>query len=366
MPDTNPYAAPDVPIDDRTSLNFNGEIEERDYAELLPIKDFESKIYLGLMLILAAVASLSLVMITWGLITRGWENRLVSVFAVTFAIIAGAVIIYLYNRPLSRARRKLKLSPDLLGPASGVVNESGVRFHDGALLHWFSPESLRNAKVSRTGVRIQVDGNTYRFLAITSRLFDGFNSEVCRSLQRKWRESRKTGGATVDEGDEVGIRELGDIPTDSVSFRGFVKLEQSLRTPQIRRSLIIDFVIATTSLILGIAVTQIPFWIRVGLIAFGCFAAVTNGIQWKRYLRGVNVVSWNQSGWLSAAEMAFFQNGRGVRFSLDRIVSYREIGAMFVLSTQLNQNYFLARDHIASDDEWSRLKAYLEPKRQMA
>lgn len=153
-------------IESNDSLLFHATIEESDYLALLPPRDFEVWLYLVLGFLLAICDLLALTVVAMG-IDRTQISVALSAGVACVLITMGIGYVWHRIRPQTRARRGLKRNPDVLGPADGCVERSGLLFHDGIRQYWFAPSALQNAKVTPKGIRIHLGEDAYRYLALT-------------------------------------------------------------------------------------------------------------------------------------------------------------------------------------------------------
>ncbi len=356
----NPYQSASAVHDDRTRLTFDSIIEPRDYAELLPHRDREVILVRTLVGLLMFVSLLIAVGITVGLALRGWDNVVVPAMVLSVLIFLGASIFAWYFRTSQRAYRQLKRHPDLLSIARGELSELGISFHDGTRQHWFGPQYLVNAVVSNDGVRVYVDQNAYRYLALTSRMFDGYNADVAERLRLQWCSASSH---ATDPATPVGIESwmaLNPTSVDAIEFVGTVTITQSLRTPANRKAAIIESVSVAMLIAMGVFANGVHQpWLGISFIGYSLFVLYFNVRRWWNYFRGNEVQSWWQRGWVSPREIAILIHNRGVRYLLDEVATYSDYGKLILFTTRNSTTSYLLREHVTSDTQWIELCALI-------
>ncbi len=359
----NPYQSASAVHDDRTRLTFDSIIEPRDYAELLPNRDREVILLRTLVGLLMVVSLLIATGITLGLALRGWDNDMVPALVLSVLMFLGAGVFAWYFRTSQRAHRQLKQHPDLLGIARGELTELGISFHDGTRQHWFGPQYLVNVVVSNYGVRVYVDQNAYRYLALTSRMFDGYSSEVAERLRLQWCSSSSH---ATDSATPVGVEswmELNPVPDDAIEFVGTVTMTHSLRTPANRKAAIIQSVSVAVLIFMGVLANAVHQpGLGYLLTGYSLFVLYYNVRRWWNYYRGNEVQSWWQRGWVSPREIAILIHNRGVRYLLDEVANYAEYGRLMLFTTRNGTTNYLLREQVTSDREWSELSSLIAKK----
>lgn len=361
----NPYAPVSAGKDDRTRLTFDGSIEPLDYAELLPRWDVESVLIRILLALLALTMAVVVSALIVGLWIRGLAREVIPLVIplVGFGLVIGAGMgsAVRFIRPTQRARRKLKRFPDLLGPACGQVTESGLTFDCGDREHWFGPQSLLASQVSAAGIRVRIDQDPDRFLALTSRMFDGFDETVALRIHRSWHEALAV--STPDD-EPVGLDlwyEMNTVGDEAVAFRGAVTLQQTLRTPENLRKAVLETFVAIAVVLIGcLGGGLLSEWGRYGTLALGTISVISSLWIWMRYFRGMQVETWTQSGWLSQRELAIQRQSVGIRVPLSEIHTVDDHGDILVLAGKSGSVYYLSREHFENDEDWASIKQRVE------
>ncbi len=254
-----------------------------------------------------------------------------------------------------RARGKLKQRSDLLGIARGEVNKNGIAFFDGKRLHWFGPQHLLTSTSTKNGFRVRLDADPYRYLSLTKRLFDFYDTALARQLQQQWKDA----AASVTTDEPLGIdlwRELCPMPDDAIPFRGTVTIQQPMKTPQNRKTAITESAASVVLVCMGMLGKDVfHLWVACGMVGWGVVSSLSSVRIWWKYFHGVHTQAWSQQGWISPVELAFILGSHGVRISLNEIRSCTEHGNLLVLSIISGGIFYLARDHVASKEEWNRI-----------
>ena len=366
----NPYQTPVAALGeaDAQSLTFAGEINAEDYAALVPRGNFESVLYKVLCALLALLSMVFTLVIVAGFIVHGVAESETPVGAIVITILMGIVacLVWRHNKPVQRARRALKRHPDLLSQAYGRLTESGLAFHDGTLQHWFGPQHLLRVTCSDNGVRIPVDLDPSRFIALTSRLFDQYSQTAMQRLLAHWRLSAKS---VASPEEIVGLdlwHELAPMPQDGVAFQGTLTLQQPMRTPLNRQAAVIVSISTILLFPMGVFGGDVfggdvfAYWARCGFIATGILSIPFCLRTWWQYFRGTTVVSWHQRGWISPSELAILRGSHGCRMSTaqftDPASGHVDHGEIVELIAPSTARYFLARDHVSDDQQWTQIK----------
>ncbi len=362
----NPYRAP-VPAlgeADAKSLNFAGEINVDDYAALVPRGNFESVLYKVLFALLALVSTVFTLAIVTLFIKKGVapdSKTSLVIVVITIPMIIGTYFVWRYNKPIQRAMRTLKRNPDLIGRAHGRLTESGLAFHDGRFQHWFGPQHLLSVTFSDDGVRIPVDLDPSRFIALTARMFDQYSQTAMQRLLDHWRLSAS---AVASNEETVGLdlwHELAPMPEDGVAFQGTLTLQQPMRTPLNRQSAVIASISTILLILMGVfGDDAFEYWARCGFIVLGILMIPFSLRTWWRYFRGTTVVTWYQRGWISLGKFAMLLDARGVCMStaqfMDPTAGHIDHGEIVELIASSKARYFVARDHVSDDQQWTQIK----------
>lgn len=108
-----------------------------------------------------------------------------------------------------RARSYLKKFPDLLGAMEGTFNANGLVLEDTEKTHWFPWVQLSSMAVSNAGVRIPLDNDPRRFLALAEELFDGFRPCDMEQLHARNRVAQSSYDELAKASASVFQKEIG-------------------------------------------------------------------------------------------------------------------------------------------------------------
>lgn len=357
----NPYQSPrtaSVAVDTQ-GLAFAGEIDAIDYAALLPRGNFESILYKVLLTLLASMSVVFGGAIIFGTITRRATPDF-AIFVIVTLMVIGVWVVWRRIKSQHRAERALKRHPDLIGLVHGHLTESGLAFHDGKRQHWFGPQRLLEVTFSDDGVRIPVDQNPERYIALTSRLFDDYSLPAIQQLFNHWRQSASA-VTTPDEtlGLDLWI-DLAPMPDDSVAFQGSLTIKQPMRTPLNRQAAIAASASPVVLITMGYFGTEVfATWAQTSFIVLGILLILWSLFGWWQYFRGTTVVTWNQLGWISPDELAVVRGCHGVRMSKDEFSEHVDHGEIVELIAHSAAIMFLARDQVSDDEQWAKIKDFL-------
>lgn len=339
-------------------LRFDGEIEPADYQRMLPRRDQEWWLYLVLAVLLGICI---LVFGPLSVLYAFSEQELpVGLGLIAFWTLMLAGLWFLKRRVSSsdRATRYLKLYPDLLGTAQGEFTIDGLLFHDGVHTIWFGPQLLTQIGIRADGMRVQVDASTYRYLALSARLFDSFNVDSAKRLKRHWQKLAET--LTQDEhphGLELW-NQLSQPPAEAILFSGTAEAPNPWRSPASRNKALIEsgtllFLAAFMIMEYG----RIEPWMFWGCGLLGGYAIVTTLLSWWNYFGGAQRYSWYQSGWISPLEFAICCGNCGARMPRSEIVHKTESPERVQLTMHSGQTYCIPRQMVVADEQWQRLCA---------
>jgi hypothetical protein len=350
-----PFRAP--PLLSIEPLTFDGVIESADYREMLP-RDQEWWLCLVLSIMLA------ICILIFGSVTVVLaisSGRLLLAVGVSgFWTLMLAALWFLKRRISSadRASRMLKKNPDVLGSASGVISDSGVVFRDGVRTWWFGPQHHKHTAILRSGIRLHVEGSTYRYLALSARIFECYSIEQARGLKRRWTEHA---GIHVGQDSPVNaelLNRVGVPPIDAIHFKGQVITEISMRTPAIRNRAIADLLaylsIPVLALFFRERLETWVFWVSMLFVVYGL---ATNFRMWLYYFSRTFQQSQYHYGWIDEQEFATFNNTAAVRMPLAEIALKTDSQDLVVLILKGGQPYQLPRHLVASEKHWNRLRA---------
>ncbi|MDA8744610.1 hypothetical protein N9N28_08265 [Rubripirellula amarantea] len=357
----NPYESPRrlLPADDRESLSFSGTIEEADYASLLSRRDSEAILY-GILFGLLMVMSISFTgLLIYALVNRGWSNLVLPAILLDVVLSLGAVFSWRFFRPLHRARRKLKRNPDLISKAKGRLSQQGFEFYDGSTHYWFGPQQLVHSSVTKTGVRIPVAADPYRFLAITARMIDSYSVDVAMRIKQHWIDQAKVHERDFDEETSSSVVEtIFPMPVNAISFRGSISQHQPAIAKGLRNSAIVELVAAMALVGFGYFHSDSHTFMRYGLIAYGLLCLASTVRAWSRYLSCTSMVSWDQQGWIGEHELALLAGSRSAKYSLTKLREQIDHGEVLELQFDAAATCLIARDHFKSEDEWTRVRTF--------
>ena len=248
-----------------------------------------------------------------------------------------------------RTKRVLKRNPDLVGTARGELNSSGLRFDDGVHQYWFGPAHMLDAKIMDRGIRVGVDANPDRYLALTDRLFEAYDPKAVHRLHRQLGAL----SATPEARQRPGYR--GPLESDQRGAGGGDSLSRRSRSRGRRESA------ASRRQCVIAASAAGPFYLNFSepwtLWAAGIlvlYGLAINSKKWRSFVERLSQQVWNCDGWLTADEVAIHNGETGVRMPAKQLaVSQIDDGLM--LSTKGGAAYYLARDQLVEPDQWPRL-----------
>lgn len=355
MPESeiNPYAAPS--LDPRTDffteeLKFDGVITKEDYEKLFPVKRLENW-----SLWFLAVFSFSVLgVMAAGLIFAFRAGNLPPVAIVTIYVGLCCIFIgafyFLLSRRRRGARNSLKSFSDLLGPAQGLLNRDGMFLNDGKRMHWFSPRQIVFSHATTYGVRIQIDKHQGRFLAFRDRLFESYSFSSIRSLIDRWKE---TGDDYNVENRYLPWQFEDDKKDEVIEFFGHLQIDQPLRTPEMRKSAIIETIGALVSLVISTMLFS-GLLIAIGSLAlvFSVVLLISSVRLWRKYFFGTTKVVWNQMGWISENEFVWRNDVKGIKRSLSELDRAIRNESLLTLVFNDGASLYLAEPHFHITDKW--------------
>lgn len=341
------------------SLRFCGVIERADYQQMLPWSDGEWWLCL-ILSVLVAICLLVLgpVSIFLAFDKGDFGSTLVALVFLSLMLVA---LWFLKGRILShdRASRYLRMCPDVLGTAEGEFTEHGLIFHDGIRTYWFGARHLLRSRIRKDGIRVHVDSTVCRYLALSSRLFDGYSLIVAKRLKQHWKQLAKRpkfDSPTYQA--ECWIQHC-QPPSDAIHFQGPATIEIPWRTPADRKRLLIEMgwlLVFATGLV--IARSHLDPWMFGGGVSVVVCQVVFNAFQWYRYfLMSAKQQSWDQLGWISPTEFAIYSANFGERMPLSEIVQRTEYPEQVTFTTRSGRFFLVLRHMVANDEQWQRLNA---------
>lgn len=338
------------------SLRFDGVIERDDYQRLLPRGEREMwlclvlAVLLGFCILLCGPVSVLFAMsegkllVGMGLIAF-WTLMLAALWFLKLRINAG-----------DRATRYLKLYPDVLGTAQGEFTADGLAFHDGVHTYWFGPQHLLRTAVSADGMRVQVDARPYRYLALSARLFNGFNVDSANQLKSHWRVLAAPPSVADDPQGVELWNQISQPPTEAIPFRGSATAVIPLRTPNFRNKALIEssslLLVATILIFARDYSGSWIYWVGVLVVSYGL---ITNTLNWWNYFKRTQQQSWYQLGWVSPQELAICTGNAGVRMPLSETVQKTNDQDQVLLTMRSGQSYCILREMVDTDALWQRL-----------
>ena len=81
--------------------------------------------------------------------------------------------------------------------------------------YWFGPHALRDCVASRRGLRVRVDGNPFRFLALTARMFEDYHPATAKRLIQSWQKASASGQLPTWQ----LWHQVGRPPDQAIQFR---------------------------------------------------------------------------------------------------------------------------------------------------
>lgn len=359
-PNINPYepVAETVPIPTPIEpICFSGVIEKADYQAMLPYDQewwlcVVSAILLGICILLFGPITVWLAIVE--------EESIVTIAVFGFWAVMVAAMWFLKSRigPFDRASRALKKYPDVLGQAAGEISNSGLVFHDGVNTYWFGPEHMKHAAFLKNGIRVNVGGSLYRYLALTSRLFEYYRMESAIGLKDRWAAAalnQLADDATdaYDPWDRVG-----EPPVDAIRFDGQESIEVHMRTTSLRNRALSGLVsYLTLVLLLMLFRSRMETWLLWAGITLVVYGVLTNIRVWLTHYRKNSQQTWYQFGWINDHEFSIWFDSTAVRMPLTEITSKSVCAELVVLTLRGGQQYHLTRHSFASQEQWERLQA---------
>ncbi len=357
----NPYepmALSEKTLSSGDRLIFDGVIEATDYSSLLPNRTLVRWMQYGIVLLLLPLTLVGILALPIGLATsRIPGDRLVafSVFTMLFSIFLSLWVGVWSMSPRQRSRRLLRRYPDLIGAAQGEFNASGLMFHDGMRQHWFGPSILAHAIVSRAGIRTPVDSSPYRYLAITSRLFDHFDLDTALKFQATWlRLSAIAEKSIVDE-----ARSVWDVaaqtPANAVSFKGYLTTRVPMKSIEVKQTAAIHTVSAVIFIMVAFYWNDLSPYLLWAFIGLGVMSALSMINLWHQYYYQVRELTTYQYGWVNAKNLVFCSNEKGLCIARDEVTNVHSTDSAMRIETKASGQFWIFRDHVQSDLEWQDL-----------
>lgn len=356
----NPYEPSHIPGSTATgeSLAFKGTIEKGDYQEMLPRWDLER----WLCCVLAIL--LTICILVFGpvsvLFAISDGHLAVAIGLVCFWTVMVAALWFLKRRVSSvdLANRMLRKNPDLLGPASGMISDYGVTFNDGVRTYWFGSEIAKKATIRDNGIRVAFDGNSYRYLALTSRLFDKYREETARRIQQHWASYQAVEATAKAAFARESWERVCERPADAVSFDGLVTSEQPSAELSSWKRTLSEVLIYGAGLALFIYYRAFlgPWIVWLGALALGYSLAQSIVASWT-YSRRMTEQAWHQFGWFSNTEFAISSNKSGVRMPLTDLAEINANDEAVFVVLLSGASYFIPRHCVTTDALWELMRS---------
>lgn len=365
MSEINPYQPPQISRESESNsriLTFDGQISEADYVAMMP----ERVVLLWLLRIVMALLVPIVILFAFMSVASfvrgglGWDTILSALGALFIVGVCIASVRTMGAK--SRGRRTLRRHPGLLCIARGRLSDHGMVIYEGASTIWLAPSELVDANVTPRGIRIPIDQNPFRYLALAARLFDQFTVASAKKLKQSW--SNQAALASEDDwranpfDAQVGLPWSSEADSDSskIPFAGDVTAQFPLKSPELLArgrvellSLVFLALAAVVALLLGNPI--------IALVCFG-FAAVGvyNSLQyWRRYQHGTRVEKWNQAGWVSPDTFAWRNAKRAVLLKTNQIIQADVTDQLVTLYGPSGELFLIPRDHVADDEGWEAI-----------
>jgi hypothetical protein len=205
----NPYQATTEFDSTPVSVSFEGVVDESMYSRFLPAGERTAFLVFGAILGLIVLPGMLLSLFFGIFIARDWGMIIGS--SILICIMTGPLIYCLrYPTNEEKARRYLKVFPDLVGSMQGTFDANGLVLWDDCKMHWFPWMLLSNFRVSKAGVRVQLEQDHRRFLALGSELFQGDPRNDLELLRKSHRVTGMTNDQLVELSAKVFERAIDD------------------------------------------------------------------------------------------------------------------------------------------------------------
>lgn len=354
----NPYQPPVTADCSDERLVFRGEIDFKDYLELLTVSGVERFGW--------SVFENPVLTILLSIVLGSTVHEVIGTKEYGLAITATMVVLFIVGfawlqKKFSRrsiARQQLQIHRDLLGTAEGELTADGMLLFDGVHHYWFGPSLLRNCVVSRRGVRYQVDRNAYRFLALTSRLFDPYELATAKRLRDNWSRSVAVGRVPS----QILWNRIGQAPEDAVYIQ-FGDVPDDAQVAHVSPWISLWELVGYFAM-LGSVLFILKFrgWYSPRLMgALGLWALW--GLIWAILNRTLGaktaVATLEQSGWITSQEFAINNIHSGVRLPIDKLQLKLDT-ADRITGTIHSQQFAIERAMLANASDWERLCAIVE------
>jgi hypothetical protein len=360
---TNPYEPVLESDDTEDSLlstdaffTFDGVIEQRDYALLLPNRSLLFCLQIVLLVTLAPALCIGLFMAIAMVAMEGLSLESLVTIGVVTGLAVVATITFLAIGRKWRSNRYLKRFPDLLGVVRGEFTDKGLLVNDGKRQHWFGPSHLATADISRAGIRVPLTGHPYRYLAFTSRLMKMFSPAQAKDLQTLWR--KKAARISRTEPNPVANlwAKLTAAPERSVAFKGYCTVNEPFKSTETRQAAIIESISALGMLGFAGYLAKDSNFMSWGALMFAVLGGVSSVLAWRKYLYGTIERSWFQYGWVSETEVGVCNNEIGVVFDRGELAKVESSDEAVVLTTHSQTRLYIFREQVVDETSWQHLK----------
>jgi len=352
-PFENPYRPPGViePAPQlELQLDFAGEITRQDYKKMLPTTTEVFLVRTLMGLCLACVLPIVIATPAMFLATnRGFEVGVLAGSLLISLALLGAV--YLVS-PWARMNRYLRANPDLLGTARGYFGQEGLVFDDGTCTHWFSwqalPRVLPRVLPRIDGIRVALEANPARFLALSERIFTPYCREHAEGLVRAFAGKP----ATLDELQLACCSVFGRSRQEARFFSGWVASRQTFRSADVLKNVAIQS-------ISGVALISLPSrgsgmwkWLMPIMGIYCLIIAVQHLWQYFFGFRIVNQFSW---GWLDQNSVIYALDSTSSRLRYTYFRRIRIESQHVELEMNSGRTIRIFAEHFNSSANWSEL-----------
>ncbi len=349
----NPYQPPATEKFDGQfagRLSFSGIIEPKDYRELMATTTGEQ---IGWVVFESPVVGFGVPTVVTFFLYQTTLRPLVSLVALACLLTAFLLLQRQYSRK-AIARRQLELNPDLLGLAEGEVTRDGLLFFDGTHHYWFGPTSIFTAMVSSRGMRIPVDANPYRYLAITRRLFETYDLSVARRIAVSWRQSLFRG----EQPSMAMWDQIGTPPHDAIRLKvnSSVNLMPGLKSPIVIG--LKDVLALAVITALGAYNFSQSRWSLLILFGFIGYAVMLLAMLLQRFARRKLAHQFVQDGWITAESLALHHSTAGFRMPT-QLLNLKLVDGERLVGTLHSQPFEIHRSMLVDQGDWERLCATL-------
>jgi len=364
----NPYASSyshPREVGDFTRLEFEGLIDESDYAALMPNQSVSFWITAFMYCILAPMFfTTALLWVFMATATRESFSNVIGVFVSLLALAVGAIMAGHFFRPKNRVRRNLQRYPDLLGFFRGEITASGLLVHHQGKDHWFDTVYVASAPYSEAGIRFLLSADPYRYIALTSRHFSYFEVRIFAAIHQEammLNLHREDSGKKTTNG---RFQSFIEPPIDAVAFEGVVSIDVPTHTKQQWRAACVRSV----QLILAVVLVPLVFrdQILIGFVMVVCVAySLGSSVYklWKQYFVGSYTLKWSHSGWINNDYLLIKQDDSATRVHLDQLQLLEKTNERVLLLPPLSlTSYYILASNFKSPEDWHRVSELLDKR----